>query len=377
MSLTCIIFFPLQREGVSLELDTKTKKDKKVKIKGYMLLTTVRITVIGKCSDKTVHAFDIPLQKISGEQFDQPAFSANSLSGTLAPLPPSPYNFSRKIDAPCRFSIKFKEGGAATFLKFFYYLMDKYRRADIRSREAVLAPQPIHQWISTQAQAFLDPSDPSRLYVAPLPQVQYSADHYHIANAYRYSTPPAGGPGPYNPHAHAHPYPQPHPHPQPHYPPSASHPHQQPYPQPAPGYPPQPYPGQAYPAQAYPPQAQYPPQDYQAAQYAAQQQAAQQQAAQQQYAAAQQQAAAHQYAAQQQAAAQQYAAAQHQAAAQQYAAQQYAAAQQQAVAAQHYAAQQYAAQQASATAAAVPTHYQYPAAVPDSAYDPVKPPKTT
>jgi hypothetical protein len=99
------------------------------------------------------------VQGISDEDFCQPIFGANYLKGVVAPVP------TRGLAAPSKFRLYFSQGGCTTFLNFFFKIMEKYKVADEMARTAFLESQrAVQSWVADQ-QAYVDPSDPSVIFV--------------------------------------------------------------------------------------------------------------------------------------------------------------------------------------------------------------------
>jgi hypothetical protein len=100
------------------------------------------------------------VQGLSGEDFVQPFFGANYLKGTVAPVP------GRGLSAPASFKLHFMHGGATTFLRMFFGIMEQYKVADERARLAFLDSAPaVQSFIATAHAAYVDPSDPSVIFI--------------------------------------------------------------------------------------------------------------------------------------------------------------------------------------------------------------------
>lgn len=130
----------------------------KLKADGRVYLTTVRMCFVPDLSTPAFCAFDIPLQGLSEEEFKQPIFGANYLTGKVAPVP------GRGLPSLATFKLTFNHGGFSTFLRLFFGVMEHYRIRDLVARRT---------WMDTRAQAFIsessafvDPSDPSVLYLS-------------------------------------------------------------------------------------------------------------------------------------------------------------------------------------------------------------------
>jgi hypothetical protein len=111
-------------------------------------------------------AFDIPLATLTNESFNQPIFGANNLTGTSPPLPES------VCDQDIHWTFTFKSGGVGTFLPIFFGLLREMRRhmnAERRGESADAVPVAVAVPAVVVAEivnaAYVDPSDPTKLYV--------------------------------------------------------------------------------------------------------------------------------------------------------------------------------------------------------------------
>lgn len=146
--------FLLKRDGVSLEV--KSSVHGKLSGSGSFYLTNMRL--VFHCSSKQSQvsflAYQIDLHEIANAKFEQPIFGCNYLKGTTKPR-----DFGDVGDS---FRIYFYKGGAGTFL---HLLNDLLQRAI--SREMVSMS---HYIVSPENVAFVDPSDPSIVYMQqPIP----------------------------------------------------------------------------------------------------------------------------------------------------------------------------------------------------------------
>jgi len=162
----------LRRDAMGLELRGELRdargRARAWAASGSLVLTDVRLVfVAGKASPEGLRAFDFPLQYVRGERFNQPIFGANNLAGECFRVE------SGGRGRPLAFKFKFNCGGAGTFLPLFWGLMAYLReRADPGSvapaappappaAPAAPAPEP-EELLQT---AFVDPNDPSMVYV--------------------------------------------------------------------------------------------------------------------------------------------------------------------------------------------------------------------
>ena len=135
-------------------------------------------------------AFALPLALLSADtEFKQPMFKCNHIAGTCAPVPADD---GADAGPPHAFRLEFRSGGVNTFLplwvRFLEYIRAVQRKAETGSAawtppvEAAPAPaaaparpagpsKPVAPvWPAappiTEGQAFVDPSDPSKLFLA-------------------------------------------------------------------------------------------------------------------------------------------------------------------------------------------------------------------
>lgn len=241
-------FYVLERRGVAASIDTADARHRTLKASGSrVLLTTTRLVVLPPPHTVNFRAFDVPLQGLSGEKFVQPIFGANRLEFAVACVP------GRELQSagPITVSLTFNEGGCNRFLRVFFALVER-NRAAVASAAASAALQAPQAWVS-ELEAFVDPSDPSVIYVTAAPTSSPGAPQPPAAvqpqqQPYLAQQPPQGG---YTyaqqPQGYYHPAQQPQPPFYPGAPPQPVYAPQQP------AYAPQPQPAYAQPPAAYPP----------------------------------------------------------------------------------------------------------------------------
>jgi hypothetical protein len=156
-------FFILERAGIELSLDTQTREHGKQVLRPCRLyLTTLRLCLVAPAPNASgLQAFDIPLQGISAESFEQPFFGANYLALTVAPVP------GRGLASPAKVKVTFNEGGCGVFLKVFFSLMARYKDSNAAARASFLAP-PAMQSFMTQV-AYVDRACAARARAQPCP----------------------------------------------------------------------------------------------------------------------------------------------------------------------------------------------------------------
>jgi hypothetical protein len=115
-------------------------------------------------SRANIEAFDIPLATMTNESFNQPIFGANNLTGTSPPLPES------VCDQDIHWNFTFKSGGVGTFLPIFFSLLREMRlhmNAERRGGNSVPVATAVPAVVVAEIvnAAYVDPSDPTKLYV--------------------------------------------------------------------------------------------------------------------------------------------------------------------------------------------------------------------
>jgi len=136
-----------------------------------VIVTTLRLCVFADAPNAAgLRALDIPLASILREEFCQPIFGANYLELDVAPVRGAGLDGCAAGGAPPRARLYFMRGGAGTLLRVFFALMGriKARAADAAAGAAFFAPAALALWVTAQ-EAYVDPSDPSRLYVVQPP----------------------------------------------------------------------------------------------------------------------------------------------------------------------------------------------------------------
>ena len=163
--------FLLRREGVELTVKEAGLKG----VRCTLYLTTLRLCFVLAAPTPALAALDVPLQGLRGDpDFVQPFFGANYLAAAVAPVPGRGLVGEAAGAGPAAppgavpFRATFSHGGAATFLHFFFRLLEQYRVADERARAAyfaALAAPPAAAAFVGEQTAFFDPSDPSVVFL--------------------------------------------------------------------------------------------------------------------------------------------------------------------------------------------------------------------
>ena len=145
-------FFALERAGIELAVDTQSREHgKQVLPRCRLFLTTLRLCLVAPAPNASgLQAFDIPLQGVSAESFEQPWFGANYLALTVAPVP------GRGLASPAKVKVTFNEGGCGLFLSVFFSLMARYKDADAAARANFLAAPAMQSFIARTQTAYID-----------------------------------------------------------------------------------------------------------------------------------------------------------------------------------------------------------------------------
>lgn len=193
-------YMVLVRKHIEAEITLQNKT--KYKGKGNLYLTTIRLVFIND-KPNSMMSFDIPIDLVTHEKFNQPIFGANYISGTVQPL----YGL---IPCPAIFKFWFMSGGTGTFLPMFYNIVEQIRRRrasgnhgpDPRFVECVAAG-------NLQNVAYVDPNDPSVIFLqqpqSPQPPSN-NVGYYFPAPGATQPPPPVYNPYPILEHAPPGPY---------------------------------------------------------------------------------------------------------------------------------------------------------------------------
>jgi len=168
------------------------------KATGVIYLSDIRIVFIAdrpsQINGQPIQAYDFPLGFVSQEEFNQPIFGCNNLSGAVRLVNQT------EVVPPNTFKLFLLKGGINTFLPLFYQFLHKIRQElgqpaqEVTPRPAPSAPQDGDVFaLDSEAQnvvrnAFVDPSDPTTLYV----EAQPVAEEHMIPSAPEYPSRAAG-----------------------------------------------------------------------------------------------------------------------------------------------------------------------------------------
>ncbi|GMH02642.1 hypothetical protein Nepgr_004481 [Nepenthes gracilis] len=181
--------FVLARDGVEFEVDKiPGSHGGKVKAKGTIYLSNIRMVFVAKVPVGNLTSFDMPLLYVSGEKFNQPIFHCNNISGFVEPVVPE--NENRAIYSTHSFKILFKEGGCGTFVPLFFNLINGVRQYNQQFIPAAEPPRvdplqagqtPVEEMMR---HAYVDPNDPTKIFLQqPTPQSNLRRRTYHSHSA--------------------------------------------------------------------------------------------------------------------------------------------------------------------------------------------------
>lgn len=144
-------------------------------------MSNVRLVFVADKPDPSgLAGFDLPLVYIGTEKLSQPIFGCNALCGSCFPAVEG--GGPSGSLPPHAFKVLFKNGGMGTLYPMFYALRQRALRADAAARAsaaaaahapaadaAAAAPSPLDkeraEVEALQRKAFVDPSDPSTVYL--------------------------------------------------------------------------------------------------------------------------------------------------------------------------------------------------------------------
>jgi WW domain-binding protein 2 len=145
--------------------------------KGSLFLSNVRMVFVANKPDPNgFQAFDLPLVYIRGDKFNQPILGCNNLSGECWPVCEN--GGPNGAFPPMVYKLFFLEGGVGTFLPLYFSFITSAREADRNQRQAGASQQQV-DFQAQMSQAFVDPDDPTQLYLTqPVQQQTASAPVY-------------------------------------------------------------------------------------------------------------------------------------------------------------------------------------------------------
>ncbi|KAG8463945.1 hypothetical protein KFE25_000113 [Diacronema lutheri] len=170
----------LRREGVELEA---TIDGAQHRLRGFAVLSNLRIVFVAT-DPSAISAVDLPLAHLRDESFNQPIFGCNNLTGVTAPIR------GGSVRADIAWKLSFREGGVGTWLPWFFTVLKVMRT----HMEAVAVGQASDLPVPSaraMRQAYVDPADPTRLFLPDEPDMDRSEPHGHDAEHRRPLPPPA------------------------------------------------------------------------------------------------------------------------------------------------------------------------------------------
>lgn len=154
----------LRREHVKLEIDQMPTVSGRWSAKGALFLSNIRMIFVPHKTDPkdNLSGIDLPLIYIRKDKFNQPVFGCNNLSGECWSV--GEEGGPTGTLPPHAFKMSFIEGGVGTFLPLYFTFITLAREAEKNRKSAEQLSS--HEDINTKvAQAFVDPSDPTLVYL--------------------------------------------------------------------------------------------------------------------------------------------------------------------------------------------------------------------
>ncbi len=121
-----------------------------------MILTTCRIVVVLNDQSGPFKSFDVPLGMLKSEEFCQPIFGSNYITGVCKPL----FNI---LPGDTKFKIWFQNGGCGTFVPAFLNMVNSLRKNNNRGHDNKMM-NAISQGKFAKT-AYIDPNDPSVIFL--------------------------------------------------------------------------------------------------------------------------------------------------------------------------------------------------------------------
>ncbi|KAF5201707.1 classical AGP protein [Thalictrum thalictroides] len=142
----------------------------RVKAKGTIYLSNIRMVFVANKPVGSFVAFDMPMLYVHDEKFNQPIFHCNNISGLVEPVVPEGQH--RALYSTQSFKILFKEGGCGTFIPLFFNLISSVRQyfqqssyptdAAPRADPLQAAQTPVDEMMR---HAYVDPNDPTKIFL--------------------------------------------------------------------------------------------------------------------------------------------------------------------------------------------------------------------
>lgn len=174
--------FLASREGMQMDIDQVLTPSKRWSAKGTVFLSNVRLVFVADQPDPLsgLAAFDLPLVYIRNDSLRQPIFGCNNLTGECWPAVEG--GGPAGTLPPHKWTLYFLEGGIGTLYPLYYTLVERAREAFARAaehramggdegaegsgwREEMSDPLPAPLAEGLASRAFVDPHDPSTIYL--------------------------------------------------------------------------------------------------------------------------------------------------------------------------------------------------------------------
>lgn len=158
--------FILKRDGISFS--GVVPSGGKLSGKGMFFLSSSRIVFVASTGSNRpdFKSFEIPFRMIESSKFKQPIFSANYLETFVRPSAAAAGALS---GGTTKANLYFKNGGCGTFLPLFYTMLASTESTAANAEQSrsndIIDSAPAGQLHQVQT-AYVDPSDPSVLYLA-------------------------------------------------------------------------------------------------------------------------------------------------------------------------------------------------------------------
>ena len=160
-------FFILKRNDISYRILVESKTQ--YTGEGFLILTSSRLVIFPTRQNTHFRAIEIPLNKIYEEQFKQPLFGKNYLTGKCAPIFASPFG-------AFTFTIWLKGNRMGTLIGAFYTLLDSLRNNQGRNHdENVIKSLKENSFNELFA---IDPEDNSYIYQIQPPAANIPKQNY-------------------------------------------------------------------------------------------------------------------------------------------------------------------------------------------------------
>ncbi|CAE7505812.1 Wbp2nl [Symbiodinium sp. CCMP2592] len=185
--------FVLKRDNIDFECSLP--RGGKLWGRGSFFLSSKRIVFVAldKSCRQDFRSFAIPLQTLRKPKFEQPIFGANYLAGSTRPLPGTENDQTAAplLGGDTVFYLTFRSGGCNTFLQLLFQLLSEVQAQNSQNTIAQAAQEGRLNQV-----AYVDPSDPSVLYLSQPTAVAGSEEQTNFQMDAPSAPPPEGHPQP-------------------------------------------------------------------------------------------------------------------------------------------------------------------------------------